>query len=42
MARYDPNDKIVNSDSFKFNIKITEKITTAGNRKNTKIAVPFL
>ena len=35
----DPNDNIVNSESFKFKINITRKTPVSGNTKGVKIAV---
>ena len=35
----DPNDNIVNSESFKFKINITRKTPVSGNTKDVKIAV---
>ena len=37
--RDDPNDNIVNSESFKFKINITGKTPADGNTKDVKIAV---
>ena len=39
--RDDPNDNIVNSESFKFKLNITRKTPDAGNTKSAKIAVPL-
>ena len=39
--RDDPNDNIVNSESFKFKINITGKTLADGNTKDVKIAVPL-
>ena len=38
--RYDPNDNITQSESFKFKIKITGR-TAAVNTKDVEIAVPL-
>ena len=40
--RDDPNDKIVDSESFKFKINITGKTPAAGNTKDVKTAVPLI
>ena len=37
----DPNDNIINSESFEFKINITGKTPAAGNTKDAKIAVPL-
>ena len=37
----DPNDNIVNSETFKFKINMTGKTPDAGNTKNFKIALPL-
>ena len=39
--RNDPNDNIVESESFKFKINIAGKTSAAGNTKDVKIAVPL-
>ena len=39
--RDDPNDNIVNSESFKFKLNIARKTPDAGNTKSAKIAVPL-
>ena len=39
--RDDPNDKITQSESFKYKIKITGKNPAAGNTKDVKIAIPL-
>ena len=39
--RDDLNDNITQSESFKFKIKITEKIPAAGNTKHAEIVVPL-
>ena len=39
--RDDPNSNIVNSESFKFKISITEKTPAVGNTKENKIALPL-
>ena len=39
--RDDPNDNIVQSESFKYKIKITGKIPATDNIKDFKIAVPL-
>ena len=39
--RYDPNDNITQSESFKYKFKITGKSPVAGNTKDAKIAVPL-
>ena len=39
--KYEPSSSIVNSESFKSNIKITEKIPGDGNTKDVKIVVPL-
>ena len=39
--RDDPNENIVNSESFKFKINITGKTPADGNTKGVKIAVPL-
>ena len=39
--RDDPNGNIVNSESFKFKISITEKTPAIGNTKENKIALPW-
>ena len=36
----DPNNDIINSQSFKFKINITGKTPADGNKKGAKIAVP--
>ena len=36
-----PNDKITQSESFKYKIKITGKNPAAGNTKDVKIAIPL-
>ena len=43
--KYDPNDNLANSKSFKFKVKITGKTTNNGNTKDnctTKILKQFL
>ena len=37
----DPNDSIIQSESFKYKAKITGKTPAAGNTKNVEIAVPL-
>ena len=37
----DPNDKIIQSESFKSKIKLTGKTTVAGNTKDVEIIVPL-
>ena len=37
----EPNDTLVDSESFKSKIKITGKTPAAGNEKNVKIMVPL-
>ena len=37
----DPNDSIIQSESFKYKTKITGKTPAAGNTKNVEIAVPL-
>ena len=39
--RDDQNDNITQSESLKFNMKITGKTSAAGNTKDVKIAVPL-
>ena len=39
--KYDPNDNIANSESFKSKIKIIGKTPTAGNTKDVEIIVPL-
>ena len=39
--RNDPNDNIIQPESFKYKIKITGKTPTAGNTKDVKITVPL-
>ena len=39
--RDDPNDNKTQSESFKYNIKITAKTPTKGNTKDVKIALPL-
>ena len=39
--RDDLNDNITQSESFKYEIKITGKTPDGGNRKNAKIALPL-
>ena len=39
--RDDPNDNITQSESFKYNIKITAKTPAKGNTKDVKIALPL-
>ena len=39
--RDDPNDPIIESESFKYKIKITGKSPVTGNTKNVQIAVPL-
>ena len=39
--RDDPSDNIAESESFKYNIKITGKTPATGNTKDFKIAVPL-
>ena len=39
--RDDPNDNIIQSESFKYKIKITGKTPAAGNTKDIEIAVPL-
>ena len=39
--RDDPNDNIIQSESFKCKIKITEKTPATDNIKDVKIAVPL-
>ena len=39
--RVDPNDNIIQSESFKYKIKITGKTPATGNTKDDKIAVPL-
>ena len=36
----DPNNNLADSESFKFNVKITGKTPAAGNTKDVKIIVP--
>ena len=40
--RDEPNDDIVNSESFKFKINITGKTPANGNTKDVKIALKYL
>ena len=37
----DPNDTIIQSESFKYKTKITAKTPAAGNTKDVKISVPL-
>ena len=37
----DPNDNIIQPESFKYKAKITRKTPAAGNTKNVEIAVPL-
>ena len=37
----DPNDNLVNSESFKSKLKITGKTSVAGNTKDVEIIVPL-
>ena len=39
--KYDPNDNITQSESFKSKIKITGETPVAGNTKNIELAVPL-
>ena len=39
--RDDPKDNIIQSESFKYKIKITGKTPAGGNTKDVKIAVPL-
>ena len=39
--KYDPNDNITQSESFKSKIKMTGKTPVAGNTKNVELAVPL-
>ena len=39
--RYEPNDNLADSESFKPKIKITGKTPAAGNEKNVEIMVPL-
>ena len=39
--KYDPNDNIENSESFKFKVKITGKTPNDGNTKDDEINVPL-
>ena len=39
--KYDPNDNIVQSESFKSKMKITEKALAAGNTKDVEIILPL-
>ena len=39
--KYDPNDNITQSESFKSKIKITGKTPAAGNTKDVEIIVPL-
>ena len=39
--RDDPNDNIIQSESFKYKIKIIGKAPAAGNTKDVEIAVPL-
>ena len=39
--RDDPNDNTIQSESFKYKIKITGKTHATGNTKDVKIAVPL-
>ena len=37
----DPNDNLANSESFTSKVKITVKLTAAGNTKDVEIIVPL-
>ena len=39
--RDDPNDNIIESESFKYKIKIAGKTPAAGNTKDVEIAMPL-
>ena len=39
--KYDPNDNLANSASFKSKVKITGKTPNNGNRKDVEIIVPL-
>ena len=39
--KYDPNDNLTDSESFKSKVKITRNITAAGNTKDVEITVPL-
>ena len=39
--RYEPNDVLANSESFKFKVIITGKTPAAGNQENVEIMVPL-
>ena len=39
--KYDPNNNIADSESFKFKVKITGKIPNDGNTKDVEIIVPL-
>ena len=40
-CRDDPNDNIIQSESFKYTNKTAWRTPTTGNTKNVKIAIPF-
>ena len=39
--KYDPNDSLTDSESFKFKVKITGKTPTDRNTKDVEIFVPL-
>ena len=39
--RYEPNDNLVNSESFKFKVKITGKTPAEDNKKDVEIMAPL-